>query len=130
MDERICDSYYYGTTIRSFRKLMRNPEMLLTPPEQVFEDPGLPPAKGGQRSAKARRSSSNQKKKAGQKEAKAQRKPPRVISPVLQRFPVRRVFPCAGFFTSRCFRLDTHQHKYYNLYVPALKTQDIVYKKK
>lgn len=41
VDERICDGYYFGTTIRSFRKLLRNPEALLTPPETLYKDPGL-----------------------------------------------------------------------------------------
>lgn len=45
VDERICDGYYFATTIRSMRKIIRNPETLLTPPEQVFADPCLPPEK-------------------------------------------------------------------------------------
>ena len=74
VDERICDGYYYGTTIRSFRKLMRNPEMLLTPPEQVFEDPGLPPAKGDKKERKAQKKLVKSEEKRAKKEAKAQKK--------------------------------------------------------
>lgn len=45
VDERICDGFYYATTIRSLRKIIRNPEILLDPPEELPEDPALPPLK-------------------------------------------------------------------------------------
>ena len=38
VDERICDGYYYATTIKTFRRLMLHPESLLTPPENICED--------------------------------------------------------------------------------------------
>ncbi len=37
-DERICDGYYYATSIRMLKKLIKHPEQLLLPPEAVFED--------------------------------------------------------------------------------------------
>ena len=37
-DERICDGYYYASAFRMFKKLIENPNVLETPPEQVFED--------------------------------------------------------------------------------------------
>jgi len=45
VDERICDGFYYASAIRQFKKLLRHPELLLTPPESVPEDPGLPKEK-------------------------------------------------------------------------------------
>ncbi len=41
VDERICDGYYYASAIRQFKKLLRKPELLLEPPENIPEDPGL-----------------------------------------------------------------------------------------
>ena len=38
LDERICDGYYYATFFKYFRHLMRNPELLDNPPEQVVSD--------------------------------------------------------------------------------------------
>ncbi len=40
-DERICDGYYYASSMRMFKKLIRHPEQLLLPPEAVFEDDGI-----------------------------------------------------------------------------------------
>ena len=37
-DERICDGYYYATFFKYFRHLIRNPELLDTPPEEVVRD--------------------------------------------------------------------------------------------
>ncbi len=38
MDERICDGFYYASAINLMKKLVENPEALLTPPETVIED--------------------------------------------------------------------------------------------
>ncbi len=40
-DERICDGYYFASSMRMFKKLIRHPEQLLLPPEAVFEDDGV-----------------------------------------------------------------------------------------
>ncbi len=40
-DERICDGYYYAASMRYFRKLLMNPELLLTPPKYVKLDPAV-----------------------------------------------------------------------------------------
>lgn len=37
-DERICDGYYYASAFKMMRRFVENPEVLETPPEQVFED--------------------------------------------------------------------------------------------
>ena len=37
-DERICDGHYYATALKMFKKIIENPEQLLTPPESVVED--------------------------------------------------------------------------------------------
>ena len=37
-DERIVDGYYYATFFKYFARLMRNPELLDTPPEEVVRD--------------------------------------------------------------------------------------------
>ena len=37
-DERICDGFYYASCFKIIRRCFENPECLLTPPEQVFED--------------------------------------------------------------------------------------------
>lgn len=63
VDERICDGFYFGTTIRALRKLLKNPETLLTPPEEVFEDPGLLPTKEQKKAAKAPKTSGVEKSK-------------------------------------------------------------------
>ncbi len=38
LDERICDGYYFATSIKLFKRLMKNPELLLQPPEYIAED--------------------------------------------------------------------------------------------
>ena len=40
-DERICDGYYYASSMRLFKKLIKHPEQLLLPPETVFEDDAI-----------------------------------------------------------------------------------------
>ncbi len=37
-DERICDGFYYATAFKTLMRYCKNPEVLMTPPEQVFED--------------------------------------------------------------------------------------------
>jgi hypothetical protein len=41
MDERICDGYYYASSMRMLNKILKNPEQLLTPPEKVVIDEGV-----------------------------------------------------------------------------------------
>ena len=38
LDERIVDGYYYATFFKYYRRLMRNPELLDLPPEEVVPD--------------------------------------------------------------------------------------------
>ena len=38
LDERICDGYYYATFFKYYRRLLRNPEVLDQPPEEVVKD--------------------------------------------------------------------------------------------
>ncbi len=38
LDERICDGHYYATAIKLFKYYMKNPELLLLPPDYVKED--------------------------------------------------------------------------------------------
>ena len=38
LDERIVDGYYYAAFFKYFRRLMRNPEILDQPPEEVVKD--------------------------------------------------------------------------------------------
>ena len=38
LDERIVDGYYYATFFKYYRRLLRNPEILDTPPEEVIAD--------------------------------------------------------------------------------------------
>ena len=37
-DERICDGFYFAQSLKYIRSLMRHPEKLETPPEEVVED--------------------------------------------------------------------------------------------
>ena len=37
-DERICDGHYYATAFKMLKRILANPEQLLTPPEKVIED--------------------------------------------------------------------------------------------
>lgn len=41
VDEKICDGYYYASSIRLFYKVLNNPEQLLSPPETIVLDPGV-----------------------------------------------------------------------------------------
>ena len=70
VDERICDGYYFATTIRDFRKILRHPQELLTPPETVKEDPGLRPTKAQKKHLKLLK----KQKKSDLKSAKRQAK--------------------------------------------------------
>ena len=38
LDERICDGYYYASTLKLFQKYFKEPEELLNPPASVVED--------------------------------------------------------------------------------------------
>ncbi len=38
LDERICDGYYYATFFKHYRRILRNPEILDSPPEEVLTD--------------------------------------------------------------------------------------------
>ncbi len=38
LDERICDGYYFATSIKLFKYYMKNPELLLLPPDYIKED--------------------------------------------------------------------------------------------
>ncbi|MDO4568350.1 MAG: hypothetical protein Q4B99_05250 [Clostridia bacterium] len=40
-DERICDGQYYATSMKMLRKMLLNPEVLLTPPDEVRIDDGV-----------------------------------------------------------------------------------------
>ena len=37
-DERICDGYYFASAFKMMKKYVENPELLETPPEEVFYD--------------------------------------------------------------------------------------------
>ena len=37
-DERICDGHYFATALKYLREVLKNPEILDTPPEKVVED--------------------------------------------------------------------------------------------
>ena len=41
LDERICDGFYYASSMRMFNKILLNPSVLLTPPESVAVDAGV-----------------------------------------------------------------------------------------
>ncbi len=38
LDERICDGYYFATAIKLFKYYMKNPQLLLMPPDYIGED--------------------------------------------------------------------------------------------
>ena len=38
VDERICDGFYFSQAFKFFKSILRNPEMLDAPPENVIED--------------------------------------------------------------------------------------------
>lgn len=41
LDERICDGFYYASSMKMLNKFLIDPSILLTPPEQVFIDEGV-----------------------------------------------------------------------------------------
>lgn len=41
LDERICDGFYYASSMRMLSKYLDNPGVLLTPPEKVIIDEGV-----------------------------------------------------------------------------------------
>jgi hypothetical protein len=41
MDERICDGFYYASSMRIFNKVLSDPKLLLLPPEKVVIDDGV-----------------------------------------------------------------------------------------
>jgi hypothetical protein len=41
VDERICDGFYYASSLRMLNKIFQNPDQLLTPPEKVVVDEGV-----------------------------------------------------------------------------------------
>jgi hypothetical protein len=41
MDERICDGWYYASSMRMLDRILMNPSVLLTPPEKVVVDDGV-----------------------------------------------------------------------------------------
>lgn len=41
LDERICDGFYYASSMRQLEKILSNPSVLLLPPEQVIVDDGV-----------------------------------------------------------------------------------------
>ncbi len=38
VDERICDGYYFASAIKLFKHYIKNPELLLSPPDYISED--------------------------------------------------------------------------------------------
>ena len=38
LDERICDGFYFASAIKRFKRYIKNPALLLEPPEQISED--------------------------------------------------------------------------------------------
>ncbi|MCL1868453.1 MAG: 2-oxo acid dehydrogenase subunit E2, partial [Paludibacter sp.] len=41
LDERVCDGFYYASSMRAFNKILANPESLLVPPEKIVYDEGV-----------------------------------------------------------------------------------------
>jgi hypothetical protein len=41
LDERICDGFYYASSMRMLEKILNNPSLLLLPPEKVIVDEGV-----------------------------------------------------------------------------------------
>lgn len=41
MDERVCDGYYYASSVRQLEQILANPAVLLTPPSKVVADDGV-----------------------------------------------------------------------------------------
>ena len=52
VDERICDGFYYAYAMRKLARLIRHPEQLLSPPEQVVPDDGIHKPKKPRKSRK------------------------------------------------------------------------------
>lgn len=46
VDERICDGYIFASAYKQFKRIMRNPEVLESPPIAVFDDPEIDKKKG------------------------------------------------------------------------------------
>ena len=44
-DERICDGKYYADSMKVLRRLLNNPELLMTPPAEIPIDDGVPARK-------------------------------------------------------------------------------------
>ncbi|MDR1652158.1 MAG: 2-oxo acid dehydrogenase subunit E2 [Prevotellaceae bacterium] len=41
LDERVCDGFYYASSMRALNKILANPECLLKPPENIVYDEGV-----------------------------------------------------------------------------------------
>ncbi|MDR1542921.1 MAG: 2-oxo acid dehydrogenase subunit E2 [Prevotellaceae bacterium] len=41
LDERVCDGFYYASSMRQLNKILANPSVLLTPPESIVIDAGV-----------------------------------------------------------------------------------------
>jgi hypothetical protein len=41
LDERVCDGFYYASSMRSLNKILAHPEQLLTPPSKINVDEGV-----------------------------------------------------------------------------------------
>jgi pyruvate/2-oxoglutarate dehydrogenase complex dihydrolipoamide acyltransferase (E2) component len=41
IDERICDGFYYASSMRMLNKILANPSVLLTAPESIVVDSGV-----------------------------------------------------------------------------------------
>jgi hypothetical protein len=41
LDERICDGYYFASSLRLMTRYLMNPEILLAPPEKIVKDEGV-----------------------------------------------------------------------------------------
>lgn len=52
VDERICDGHYYALSMRYLRKILTNPEQLLTPPKSVIYDDEVKSPKVGEKAKK------------------------------------------------------------------------------
>jgi pyruvate/2-oxoglutarate dehydrogenase complex dihydrolipoamide acyltransferase (E2) component len=41
LDERVCDGFYYASSMRQLNKILSDPSVLLTPPETIHADAGV-----------------------------------------------------------------------------------------
>jgi hypothetical protein len=41
LDERVCDGFYYASSMRQLNKILLDPSVLLTPPENIVHDSGV-----------------------------------------------------------------------------------------